>query len=173
MSSQSLPKDLAAIPSGTRVFIDANIFIYHFTSTPLSAACTAFLKRVEVAEISGVTSVVALAEVAHRLMILEAIQTHGLKPNVAVRKLKENPSLVRQLTNYRVATDMVATFDVAVEAISAAHLRTAQDYSATIGLLTNDSLTASARQSLSLVHLASNDADFSVVPNVTVWQPKC
>jgi hypothetical protein len=36
-----------------------------------------------------------LAEVAHRLMILEAIQKHGLHPHAAVRKLKENPGLVQ------------------------------------------------------------------------------
>ena len=90
MSSQSSPKDLAALPSGSRVFIDANIFIYHFARSPLTASCTAFLQRVEVGELEGITSVVTLAEAAHRLMILEAIQTHGLHPNAAVRKLKED-----------------------------------------------------------------------------------
>jgi len=105
-------------------------------------------------------------------MILEAIRTHGLKPNVAVRKLKENPSLVQQLADYRVATEMVSTFGVVVEAVHCTNLRTAQNFSATGGLLTNDSLTAAVMQSLSLTDLASNDADFSVVPGVTVWQPQ-
>ena len=172
MSSQSSPKDLAAIPSGSRVFIDANIFVYHFTSTPLTAACTAFLKRVEVGDLGGITSVIALAEVAHRLMILEAIRTHGLKPNLTVRKLKETPSLVQQLSDYRVATGMVSTFNVAVEPVTANHLRSAQEFSATGGLLTNDSLTAAVMQSLSLRDIASNDPDFSAVPGFTVWQPK-
>ncbi len=166
-----MANDLATISSGCRVFIDANIFIYHFTVTPLSPACTAFLKRVEVGDLSGITSVVTLAEVAHRLMILEAIQAHGLKPNVAVRSLKENPSLVRQLSKYRIATDMVSTFNVAIEAVTAAQLRTAQEISATLGLLTNDSLAASTMQSLSLTDFASNDEDFSAVPGVIVWRP--
>jgi predicted nucleic acid-binding protein len=99
MSSRSSPKDVAALPSGSRVFIDANIFIYHFTHTPLTAACTKFLQRVEVGDIEGITSVITLAEVAHRLMILEAIQIHGLFPHAAVRKLKENPTLVQQLSH--------------------------------------------------------------------------
>lgn len=172
MTSQSLPNDLAAIPSGSRVFIDANIFVYHFTTTPLTAACTAFLKRVEVGDLDGITSVIALAELAHRLMILEAIRTHGFKANVAVRKLKENPSLVQQLADYRIATDMVSTFNVAVEPVTATHLHSAQTISATSGLLTNDSLTAAVMQSLSLTDLASNDPDFSLVPGFTVWQPK-
>ena len=83
MSSRSSAKDLAALPSGGRVFIDANIFIYHFTHTPLTAACTKFLQRVEVGDIEGITSVITLAEVAHRLMILEGIQIHGLFPHAA------------------------------------------------------------------------------------------
>ena len=70
--------------------------------------------------------VVALAEVAHRLMILEAIRSHGLKANVAVRKLKENPSLVQQLADYRIATDMVSTFNVAVEPVTSTHLHSAK-----------------------------------------------
>lgn len=172
MSSRSSPKDLAAIPSGSRVFIDANIFVYHFTSTPLTAACTAFLKRVEVGELEGITSVITLAEVAHRLMILEAIRAHGFKANVAVRKLKENPSLVQQLSDYRAATGMVSSFNVSTEPVTDNHLRSAQEVSATSGLLTNDSLTAAVMQSLSLRDIASNDPDFSVVSGFTVWQPK-
>jgi len=64
MSSRSSPKDVAALPSGSRVFIDANIFIYHFTHTSLTAACTKFLQRVEVGDIEGITSVITLAEVS-------------------------------------------------------------------------------------------------------------
>ena len=172
MSSQSSPEDLAALPSGSRVFIDANIFIYHFTHTPLTGACTKFLQRVEVGDIEGITSVITLAEVAHRLMILEAIQIHGLFPHAAVRKLKENPVLVQQLSRYRVVTETVPAFNVVVETINPTHLRTAQDLSATYGILTNDSLTAAVMQSLALTDLASNDPDFSLVSALTVWQPQ-
>src|SRR3989304_4201726 len=111
MSSQSSPKDVAALPSGSRVFIDANIFIYHFTHTSLTAACTKFLQRVEVGDIEGITSVITLAEVAHRLMILEAIRTHRLVPHAAVRKLKENPALVQQLSHYKVVTEKIPAFN--------------------------------------------------------------
>lgn len=78
MNSLSSPKDLATLPSGARIFIDANIFIYHFTQAPLTSAYTAFLQRVEAGDLHGITSIVAFAEVAHRLMILEAIRAFGL-----------------------------------------------------------------------------------------------
>src|SRR5919109_627334 len=105
MSSLSSLEDLAALPSGRRVFIDANIFIYHFAQTPLSAPCTAFLRRVEIGDIQGTTSVVVLAEVAHRLMVLEAIAAFGFPSRTAVKQLKEHPALVKQLTHYKVATE--------------------------------------------------------------------
>jgi len=172
MSSRSSPRDLATLPSGSRVFIDANIFIYHFTRSPLTGACTAFLQRVEIGDIEGITSVVTLAEVAHRFMILEAIQTHGLHPHAAVRKLKENPALVQQLSHYKVVTAMVSSFNVLIEAVTVTHLRSAQEFSVTSGFLTNDSLTAAVMQSLTLTDLASNDPDFSVLPALTIWQPQ-
>ena len=172
MSSRSSPKDVAALPSGSRVFIDANIFIYHFTHVPLTAACTKFLQRVEIGDIEGIASVITLAEVAHHLMILEAIQIHGLFPHAAVRKLKENPALVQQLSHDKVVTETVPAFNVVVETITSTHLRTAQGLSGACGLLTNDSLTAAVMQSLALTDLASNDPDFSLVPALTGWQPR-
>ena len=56
---------LEQVRQGVRIFIDAPVFIYHFTG--VSAECRDFLKRCESAEIHGVTSVMTLAEVAHRL----------------------------------------------------------------------------------------------------------
>jgi predicted nucleic acid-binding protein len=172
MNSPSSPKDLAALPPGTRIFIDANIFIYHFTQTPLTAACTAFLQRVEVGDLQGITSIVILAEVAHRLMILEAIRTLGLPSRVVVKKLKENPDLVRQLSHYKVATERIPSFNVTVEPVTFSHLRTAQELSTLHGLLTNDSLTAAAIQALSLTDVASNDPDLSAVPGLILWRPQ-
>ena len=97
--------DLATLPSHRSVFIDANIFIYHFTQSPLTAACTAFLQRVEDGDVRGLTSVVTLTEVAHRLILLEAIRVFNLPSRIAVRTLKEHPELVRQLSQYKTATE--------------------------------------------------------------------
>lgn len=172
MSSQSSLKDLAALPSARRVFIDANIFIYHFSQTPLSASSTAFLRRVEAGDIEGISSIAVLAEVAHRLMILEAISAFGFASRTAVRQLKEHPALVKQLAHYKVTTEKIPAFHVAVEPVTPAHLQAAQILSATHGLLTNDSLTAAVMHTLALTDLASNDPDLSIVPGLTIWQPK-
>jgi len=172
MSSLSSLEDLATLPSARRVFIDANIFIYHFTQMPLSSACTAFLHRVEGGDIQGITSVVVLAEVTHRLMVLEAIASFGFPSRTAVKQLKEHPALVRQLARYKVATEKIPAFNITIEPITAAHLQLAQHLSTTHGLLTNDSLNAAVMQILAVVDIASNDQDLAAMPGLTIWQPR-
>lgn len=167
-----MPNDLATLPSHRSVFIDANIFIYHFTQSPLTTACTAFLQRVEDGEVRGLTSVVTLTEVAHRLMLLEAIHVFHLPSRTAVRTLKEHPELVQQLSQYKTATEKIPAFNVAIEPITPGHLRAAQTLSTTYGVLTNDSLIAAVMQELALTELASNDPDLSCLPHLTLWQPQ-
>jgi predicted nucleic acid-binding protein len=123
-------------------------------------------------DIQGITSVAILAEVAHRLMILEAIRSLGFSSRTAVKKLKDDPGLVKHLSHYKVATEKIPSFNVAVEPVTFAHLRTAQGLSATHGLLTKDSLTAAIMLALALTDLASNDPDLFAVPGLTVWQPQ-
>ena len=47
---------LSALPSGTSVFIDANIWVYHFQPHPvLGAACAAFLRRIDQQDLVGLS----------------------------------------------------------------------------------------------------------------------
>ena len=90
---------LDQIAAGSRVFIDSTIFIYHFTGA--SADCKQFLERCEGGDLKGVTSVVVLAEVAHRLMMVEAVSRGSLTTGNVVRKLRAKPELVARLETYR------------------------------------------------------------------------
>lgn len=55
---------LAEIKAGSEVFVDSNIFIYHFTG--VSDECTDFLSRCEQGELIAMTSVNVILEVLHR-----------------------------------------------------------------------------------------------------------
>jgi len=105
-------------------------------------------------------------------MILEAISAFGLPSRTAIRTLKEHPTLVKQLSHYKVATEKIFAFNVVIEPITSAHLRAAQLLSGAYGLLTNDSLTAAVMQTLALTDLASNDSDLFAVPGLSIWQPQ-
>ena len=105
-------------------------------------------------------------------MILEAISAFRLPSRTAIRTLKEHPTLVKQLSHYKAATEKIFAFNVVIEPITSTHLRAAQILSGSHGLLTNDSLTAAVMQTLALTDLASNDADLSAVPGLSTWQPQ-
>ena len=86
---------LADIEEGAAVFVDANVFIYHFVGA--SEDCTALLRRCEIGEVEGSTSALVLAEACHRLMMIEAVERRLVAPGNVARKLARRPDVVRQL----------------------------------------------------------------------------
>ncbi len=86
---------LADLQDGDRVFIDANIFIYHCGGR--SQECKVLLERCARRDLLAYTSTPILAEVLHRLMVAEAIAKGLVTAKTAVRKLREQPELVKQL----------------------------------------------------------------------------
>ena len=92
---------LAAIAQGDSVFVDANIFVYHFAPDPvLQVPCGQFLQRLENQELQGYTSTHVLAEAAHRLLTIEARIRFGWKSGKVVRRLKQNPIHLQSLTGF-------------------------------------------------------------------------
>ena len=83
---------MAELLDGHSVFIDADIFIYHFGGH--SPQCKAFLKRCARRELLRYTSTLVLAEVLHRLA--EAIVKDLVIAKTTVRKLGKTPDLVKQ-----------------------------------------------------------------------------
>jgi predicted nucleic acid-binding protein len=63
---------LATLASGTAVFVDANILIYHIAAHPIfGAACTSFVRRIEQGDVQGFTATSVMSEVAHKAMLLK------------------------------------------------------------------------------------------------------
>ncbi|HLG17071.1 MAG TPA: hypothetical protein VJH03_21605 [Blastocatellia bacterium] len=90
---------LSDIPTGTHCFVDANIFYYHLVNTPsLSDDCSDFLKRLERRDVIGSTSTVSIAEATHKVMLADAVSTHGVDRKGMVARLKREPQLLAALT---------------------------------------------------------------------------
>ena len=87
---------LEDLPGGTPIFVDANIFIYHFSG--ISLECRAFLQRCESRPVEAFTGVYIVLEVMHRLMMLEALQK-GLMTNDSI-----TVALMRKLSLTAIAT---------------------------------------------------------------------
>jgi len=85
---------LGRIEAGSEAFIDANIFIYHFTGVSDESS------RCEEGELTGVTSVNVLLEVLHCLMMIEAVNKKLVSPPNILKKLKKSPGKIKQLLDY-------------------------------------------------------------------------
>jgi predicted nucleic acid-binding protein len=165
-------RTLSQIPSGSKVFVDANIFVYHFGSDgDISDACTEFLLRVEEREVEASTSTIILSEVLHRLMIVEAVEKYRLPLRGIVRYLKEHPDVVMTLEKYSVAPEKIRQMSVAISAIMIQDLLDSKGVRDSYGLLTNDSTSVSIMKRFGIADIATNDSDFERVNGLRVWKP--
>jgi predicted nucleic acid-binding protein len=160
---------LADLQAGESVFIDANIFIYHFGGR--SVECKAVLERCARREVLGYTSTPTLAEVLHRLMVAEAIPTGLVNAKTAVRKLKEKPELVKQLTRYNEDVNQIGQMNITILSLTPEILTKSEEVRKREGLLTNDSFIVVFMRDLGLTKLATADGDFQRVTGLEVYQP--
>ena len=157
------------VPAHTEVFIDSNIFIYHFLD--VSESCTNFLEREEREDIDAYTSTIVLAEVMHRLMIAEAIEKYDVKPRGAVRFLKENPEVIPTLKKCEDAVEKIPDFGVKILLLTVEAIFQSGELRRQHLLMTNDSLNLYVMRSNQLYDIATNDGDFERVEWIKVWKP--
>jgi predicted nucleic acid-binding protein len=163
---------LTDIPPGAAVFLDANVFVYHFAPHPvLQLPCQRLLERCARQEITGYTSAHVLTNVAHRIMTLEAVDRFGWPIAGIVQRLRGHPNELRQLTRFRQAVDDVPAFGVHVLPINGALVSTAAATSQQHGLLSGDALLVAVMHEHGLANLASHDADFDRVAGLTRYAP--
>lgn len=161
---------LEEIPAKSEVFIDSNIFIYHFLD--LSDACSNLLEMSERREIRAYTSTVVLGEVLHRLMLSEAVAKYKIKPYQAVRYLKDHPEIVSSLEMCEIAVEEMPEFNVEILPIENYAIFESRNLREQYGLMTNDSLNLYAMKTRGLKIIATNDRDFEIVKDIDVWKPK-
>jgi len=164
-SEQALPE----IPSGVTVFIDSNIFIYHFTGA--SDQCSEFLTRCEESDLEGITSVNVVLEVLHRLMMVEVVKKNILEPPNLVKKLQEKPEVVKQLHDYISNTQKISEMGIDIKPLTPSIIIDSHNIRRNDGLLVNDSIIVATALTYNLKHLASNDMGISSLGNVTVYRP--
>lgn len=161
---------LDEIPSGTRVFVDSTIFIYHFTGA--SEACRDFLARCEASELDALTSSLVVAEVAHRLMAIEAVAEGMVTPGNVAAKLRDRPEVVRRLRKYQEEVEKIPLMSVDVVAVESGTLLRSADVRSRHGLLVNDSLVVTSALDHGAVALASSDRDFATLEELQWFSPR-
>jgi predicted nucleic acid-binding protein len=161
-----------SIPSAAAVFLDANTIIYHFSNDPTyGPACTQLIKRIELRDLFGFTSAHALADVAHRLMTLEAINRKGWPPAGIAARLRKHHLEIPTLSVYRQAIGRIPLLGIQVLPIAYPEVEAATLLSHQYELLTGDALIVAVMRQHGLTNLASADDDFDRVPGLTRYAP--
>ena len=167
-----MPVTLADIPAGAAVFLDANVFVYHFAPHPvLHLPCQRLLERCAEEELVGYTSAHVMTNVSHRTMTLEAIDRFGWPVTGIARHMLRHPDDVRQLSRFRQIVDEIPGFGIQVLPITAHLVSAAAAITQQVGLLSGDALVVAVMHEHGLVNLASHDADFDRVPGLRRYAP--
>ncbi len=160
---------LEEISPGERVFIDAPIFVYHFTG--VSESCKGLLERCETREITGMTSAFVVAEVAHRLMTIVAVREGLVTPGNVVKKLRNRPEAVKRLKRCTQCVGTIPLMAVEVGPVDLGALLRSREWRERHGLLVNDSLVVQSAVDQRVTALATADRDFERVEGLEVYRP--
>jgi predicted nucleic acid-binding protein len=158
-----------SIPAGAAVFLDANVLLYAIVPHPTyGLACEGLLDRIEQQQdIQGLTSADVLADVAHRLMTIEASDRFGWPTQGIANRLRRHPNEVQQLVLPRRGLDEILAARVSILPVTGPDVSRAVDLAQQFGLLTGDALIVALMQAHGISTLASLDADFDRVPGIT------
>jgi predicted nucleic acid-binding protein len=162
--------NLDDVPQGERLFVDANIFIYHFSRVSLE--CRGFFARCESKQLEAFTGTHVVLEVAHRLMILEALHKGLISGGQPARKLKEKPEVVKALSDYNLAVRQMPRLGVRVKAVTPVLVKESESARLQYGLLTNDSVSLAMIRKLRLTAIVTHDSDLLNVADLKVYQPQ-
>lgn len=160
---------LDRIPAASRIFLDSTIFIYHATGA--SPQCRDLLERCETGDVKGLTSVVVLAEVAHRLMMIEAVAAGLVAAGNVAKKLRARPDVVRRLRIYQEQVERIPLMGVQIAPVALSALVRSSEIRRHLGLLVNDSLILTAAQEAPIDGLASADRGFRRSKDLKLFWP--
>ena len=161
--------ELDRLAADSAVFIDSSIFVYHFTG--VSAQCRNLLERCERAELKGATSVTVLAEVTHRLLMIEAVQSGAVRSGNVASRLRTRPDVIRTLPRTREQVARIPLMGIEVHDLTLRLLLAASDLQRDHGLMTNDSIIAATALEAGIHDLASADRDFERLQQLNVYAP--
>jgi predicted nucleic acid-binding protein len=161
--------DIRGLPSGTRCLVDANIFVYHLGVK--RGDCTEFLDRVARKEIRAHVTTVIVAEVLHRQMLIEAVNKGLVSPGRALKKLKDNPTIISSLTDYAIEVEKLLRLPLSIIEVTPADLLRSHALRLASGLFVNDSINLACAERHAITDIVTHDADFGRVPGISIWGP--
>jgi predicted nucleic acid-binding protein len=159
---------LDAVPDGSNVLIDANIFIYALSNQ--SPQCKNFLSCCSREQIYGITLFEVIHDATHQFMLAET-KSKGLVASKVWKYLSEHPGVVKQLTDYWINTQRILALNLVFLPGEEKIVIGAQSARVEAGLLTNDSVIVAAMREYGISNIATSDALFGSVIGLSVFSP--
>lgn len=160
---------LNEIPKGDVVLIDANIVLYAVRGS--SEQCKRLMRRCAEQDAIGVVTSHLLAEVTHRLMMVEARDNDWVAGANPARQLSEQPERVKMLVRYEQVVKSLLATGVRFEPLKKEDFITALRVQRETGLLTNDALLVAVAERLRIQAVASLDKTLARARGVILYSP--
>jgi predicted nucleic acid-binding protein len=161
--------NLTEIRPDELIVIDTNILVY--ATQQRSRECEQLLARCARGEVRGVVPISVVAELMHRLMVLEARENGWIVRANPSRALSEKPESVRRLTNYAKQMHEFLGIGLRLEPVTRVDLIESMSVQREFGLLTNDSLLVAVARRINCESIASADKGFAGLRGLTVYEP--
>jgi len=163
---------LEDIPDNSAVFVDANILLYDISGHSIYGnSCKGFLRRGKKGEIKGITSIIVLNEVLHKLVLGEVAEERGLRLYQVIDIIKQNPEILKDLRTYEVMDKIESASNLSILKAMPQNFTMARRLMKEHSLLSNDALHLAVMKENNLINLASNDSDFERVEWIRVYKP--
>ena len=166
-------ESLRALPTDSRIFIDANIFLYAILGHPnFKSPCKDFLIKLENGEYDGITSTLILNEVVHKLMLAEVVKINRLSSeHDALKLIRKNPVFISKLHSTWNNYAYIKRYPIMIAEVDEKEMDLAVQISERYRLLISDAVHITTMKTRGIVDLASNDSDFERVPGINLWKP--
>ena len=161
--------DINKLAPKSSCLVDANILLYHIAGSSLD--CKSFLHRVADEEIQAHLTTIVIAETLHRQMLIEAVVKGLVSPGKALNKLKANPSIIGNLTDYISEVEKLLQLPFVIIEIRPSDITKSHSLRQAHGLFVNDSINLACAQRLGISDIVTHDSDFKRTPAITSWEP--
>lgn len=160
------------LPSGTRVYIDTNIFLYSAFKHPVFGDdCREFFIRVDEGEMTGCVSDFVLNEVFHKLMIAEVVKKFKKAAKEAVTYIKRNPEVISNLEVVWREMDIIESSNIIILEDKFSLFPDFVEISRIYNLMATDAMHVSVIKKHGITNIATNDRDFERIEWLNVWKP--
>ena len=162
--------NLSAVPTGTNILIDTNIFGYGLAGK--SSQCKDLLRRCSTEDVFGISLFEVVHEATHDFMRAEAkAKNMYTSAEKGAKYLAKHPEKVKALVDYWSNTKRLLSLNVVFLPMEESIVVGAQAERASNGLLTNDSIIVAAMREYGISLLATNDRQFDAVAGISVFSP--